>query len=57
MENRIKIVAIPFKELAIHKPSSSMLLFIATFVALFLANSPWSSFYDDFLLSLVVFNI
>ena len=57
MENRIKIVAKPFKKLAIHKPSSSMLLFIATFVALFLANSPWSSFYDDFLVRPVVFQI
>lgn len=45
----MNVILKPLKRFAIQKPNASMLLFLATIVAMLLANSPWSSSYNHLL--------
>lgn len=49
MEKRIKVILRPLKRLAIQKPDSSVLLFLAMIVAMVLANTPLQDKYHHFL--------
>lgn len=49
MEKRIKVILRPLKRLAIQKPDSSVLLFLAMVVAMVLANTPLQDKYHHFL--------
>lgn len=45
----MNVILKPLKRFAIQKPNASMLLFVATIVAMLLANSPWASTYNHLL--------
>lgn len=47
----------PFQRFSLHNINASALLFTAAILAMFLANSPWAYFYEDFLYRHVFFQI
>jgi len=49
MTNSFTVILKPVRRLATQKPNASLLLFLATIVAMVLANSPWASMYNDIL--------
>lgn len=48
--SNVNIILKPLKRFAIQKPNASLLLFVATVVAMLLANSPWAASYHKLLL-------
>lgn len=57
MNSTSKIRLKPRRRFPIRKPNASVLLFIATIIAVILANSPWAAAYQDFLSFPVEFTI
>ena len=55
--NNTPVLLKPLQRISLKKINASALLFIAAVLAMFLANSPWSSFYTDFLSRPVVLQI
>ncbi|MDR1980340.1 MAG: Na+/H+ antiporter NhaA [Tannerellaceae bacterium] len=53
----IRVILKPIRRLATQKPNASLLLFIATVVAMALANSPWAVTYNTLLSHPVNFHI
>lgn len=49
MDRTIRVMLKPLRRFAIQKPNASLLLFIATILAMILANSPWASTYHELL--------
>ncbi|MDL2282735.1 Na+/H+ antiporter NhaA, partial [Parabacteroides sp. OttesenSCG-928-G06] len=49
MENNIRVILKPLRRFATQKPNASVLLFVATLVAMILANSPWAHAYHELL--------
>ncbi len=49
MERTIHVILKPLRRFAIQKPSASFLLFMATVLAMILANSPWADAYHHIL--------
>ncbi|MDL2244082.1 Na+/H+ antiporter NhaA [Parabacteroides sp. OttesenSCG-928-J18] len=49
MERNIRVILKPLRRFANQKPNASVLLFIATIVAMVLANSPWAHAYHELL--------
>jgi len=49
MEQKIRVILKPLRRFAIQKPNASLLLFLATIVAMILANSPFANTYHDLL--------
>lgn len=50
MDKTFHVILKPLRRFAIQKPNASLLLFVATLVAMLLANSPWADTYQRFLL-------
>lgn len=55
--NNAPVLLKPLQRFSIRKINATVLLFVAAVFAMFLANSPWSSFYTDFLSRPVVLQI
>lgn len=55
--NNAPVLLKPLQRFSIKKINASILLFVAAILAMFLANSPWSSFYTDFLARPVMLQI
>ena len=49
MERTFKVILKPLRRFAIQKPNASVLLFLATILAMILANSPLQDRYHHFL--------
>lgn len=49
MDRTIRVILKPLNRFAIQKPNASLLLFMATIVAMILANSPWAHTYHQLL--------
>lgn len=49
MDRTIRVILKPLSRFAIQKPNASLLLFMATIVAMILANSPWAHTYHQLL--------
>lgn len=49
MDRTIRVILKPLRRFAIQKPNASLLLFMATIVAMILANSPWAHAYHQLL--------
>ncbi len=49
MDRTIQVILKPLRRFAIQKANASVLLFMATILAMFFANSPWASIYHDIL--------
>lgn len=49
MERTIQVILKPLRRFAIQKPNASLLLFMATIIAMILANSPWAHTYHQLL--------
>lgn len=49
MDRAFQVILKPLRRFAIQKPNASLLLFIATIIAMILANSPWASAYHEML--------
>lgn len=49
MDRTIRVILKPLRRFAIQKPNASLLLFMATIVAMILANSPWAHAYHELL--------
>lgn len=49
MDHTIRVILKPLRRFAIQKPNASLLLFMATLVAMILANSPWAHAYHQLL--------
>lgn len=49
MDRTIQVILKPLRRFAIQKPNASLLLFMATIVAMILANSPWAHTYHQLL--------
>lgn len=49
MDKTFNVILKPLRRFAIMKPNASALLFTATIIAMFLANSPWASWYHQLL--------
>lgn len=49
MERRIRVILKPLRRFAVQKPNASLLLFLATIIAMILANSPWAHAYHELL--------
>lgn len=49
MDRTFQVILKPLRRFAIQKPNASLLLFMATIVAMVLANSPWASAYHEML--------
>lgn len=49
MDHRVQVILKPLRRFAMQKPNASLLLFAATVMAMFLANSPWSRIYHQVL--------
>lgn len=49
MDSTIQVILKPLRRFAIQKPNASLLLFMATIVAMILANSPWAHTYHQLL--------
>ncbi|MEG1545559.1 MAG: Na+/H+ antiporter NhaA, partial [Tannerellaceae bacterium] len=49
MSHPIKVILNPLRRFAVQKPNASLLLFMATILAMLLANSPWASSYHQLL--------
>lgn len=50
MSANFEVVLKPLQRFAVQKPNASLLLFVATIVAMILANSPWAASYNQLLL-------
>ncbi len=53
----IRVILKPIQRLAIMKPNASLLLFLATALAMILANSPWAGIYNTLLAHPIDFQI
>lgn len=49
MDRTIRVILKPLRRFAIQKPNASLLLFMATILAMILANSPWEETYHQLL--------
>lgn len=49
MDRTFQVILKPLRRFAIQKPNASLLLFMATIVAMVLANSPWAAAYHQML--------
>lgn len=49
MEHKIRVILKPLRRFAIQKPNASVLLFLATILAMVLANCPWADAYHKLL--------
>jgi len=49
MKHPFKVILKPLQRFATQKPNASLLLFLATILAMVLANSPWAHFYHQLL--------
>lgn len=49
MDKTIKVILKPLYRFALQKPNASILLFVATIIAVLVANSSWATYYHDLL--------